>query len=94
MKPKSGARYIHSASEPYNEEQELSQERIDAWVDHFSMNKFQSHCSGHARGSHLLEAVSEINAKTLFPVHTEHSDMFKKVTENRVTIQEGASYQL
>ena len=65
MKPKSGARYIHSASEPYNEEQELSQERIDAWIDHFSMNKFQSHCSGHARGSDLLDAVTEIDAQTL-----------------------------
>ncbi|MEM4252376.1 MAG: hypothetical protein QXE84_02505 [Candidatus Nitrosotenuis sp.] len=30
MKVKPGARYIHSASEPYNEEQELSQDRIDA----------------------------------------------------------------
>ncbi len=29
MKPEPGATYIHSASEPYNEEQEISQERID-----------------------------------------------------------------
>jgi hypothetical protein len=34
MKPGPGARYIHSASEPYNEEQEISQERINAWMDH------------------------------------------------------------
>lgn len=53
MKPKPGAIYIHSASEPYNEEQELSQERIDAWINHFDMNQFQSHCSGHARGNDL-----------------------------------------
>ncbi len=32
----------------------------------FGMNRVQSHCSGHARGQDLLEAVSEINAKTLF----------------------------
>ena len=50
MKPKSGAVYIHSSSEPYTEEQELSEDRVDAWIKHFDMNKFQSHCSGHARG--------------------------------------------
>jgi len=94
MKPKPGARYIHSASEPYNEEQELSQERIDAWIEHFSMNKFQSHCSGHARGSHLLEAVSEIDAKSLYPVHTEHPNAYKKVSKNITIVEEGVKYDL
>ena len=94
MKPKPGATYIHSASEPYNEEQELSQERIDAWIDKFSMNKFQSHCSGHARGSDLLEAVKEIDAKTLYPVHTENPDAFKKITKDFCLIQEGKTYSI
>ena len=48
MKPEPGATYIHSTSEPYNEEQEISQDRINAWMDHFGMYKFQCHCSGHA----------------------------------------------
>jgi mRNA degradation ribonuclease J1/J2 len=67
---------IHSASEPYTEEQEISQERIDAWLEHFGMNKFQSHCSGHARGQDLLNAIKEINAKMLFPIHTEHAEAY------------------
>jgi len=94
MKPKAGALYIHSASEPYNEEQELSQERIDAWLQHFSMNKFQSHCSGHARGKDLLDAVSDINAKTLYPVHTTHPELYKKVSKNMILIEEGIKYEL
>lgn len=81
MRPKPGARYIHSASEPYNEEQELSQERIDAWVDHFGLLKFQSHCSGHARGSDLIEVVSRIGAKVNFPIHTE----FPALYQNKVS---------
>jgi len=89
MKPKVGARYIHSASEPYTEEQEISQERIDAWMDHFGMKRFQSHCSGHARGMDLLNAVKEIRAKSLYPIHTEHPNAFKKVSENIVLIKEG-----
>lgn len=94
MKPKPGALYIHSSSEPYNEEQELSQERIDAWLGHFSMDKFQSHCSGHARGKDLLEAVSEINAKSLYPVHTVHPEAYKKISNNMTIIQEGIQYKV
>jgi len=92
MKPKSGATYIHSASEPHNEEEEISEDRKNAWLDKFGMTKFQSHCSGHARGRDLLSVVSEINAKTLYPVHTEHPDLYNKVSKNLVMIQEGQKY--
>ena len=94
MKPKHGARYIHSASEPYTEEQEISQERVDAWLEHFGMHKFQSHCSGHARGQDLLKAVSEIGAKTLYPIHTEHPEFYKSVSKNMVLVEEGKKYAL
>ena len=94
MKPKPGARYIHSASEPYNEEQEFSQERIDAWLEHFGMHKFQSHCSGHARGQDLLDAVKEIDAKMLYPVHTEHPEAYKKITKKITLVNEGIKYNL
>lgn len=94
MKVKSGARYIHSASEPYNEEQELSQERIDAWIGHFGMHKFQSHCSGHARGKDLLDAVKEINAKRIYPIHTEMPEDFKKISNAVTLVREGMRYAI
>lgn len=94
MKLKSGARYIHSSSEPYNEEQELSQERLNSWINHFGMHKFQSHCSGHARGRDLLEAVSEIGAKTLYPIHTEHPDSFSKISKSVTLVEEGKRYDI
>jgi len=94
MKPKSGALYIHSASEPYNEEQELSQERIDAWLEHFGMNKFQSHCSGHARGKDLLEAVKAIDTEMLFPIHTEHPEAYKGTVPNITLVKEAVKYEL
>jgi len=89
-----GARYIHSASEPYTEEQEISQDRVDSWLEHFGMHKFQSHCSGHARGQDLLKAVSEIEAKTLYPIHTEHPEAYKAVSNNMILVQEGKKYEL
>ena len=94
MKPKSGARYIHSASEPYNEEQAMSQDRIDAWIEHFDMKRFQSHCSGHARGQDLLDTVTEINAKTLYPIHTTHPEAYKKVSKNVIIVNEGKKYKV
>ena len=94
MKPKPGAIYIHSASEPYNEEQELSQERINAWTEHFDMRKFQCHCSGHARGKDLLQIVEEINAKSVYPVHTVHPEVYMQTVKNVVRISEGKRYPL
>jgi len=94
MKPKPGAVYIHSASEPYSEEQEISEERAENWIQHFGMNKFQSHCSGHANSSDLFEAVKEINAKTLFPIHSEHPEMYQKISKNMVLIDEEKKYEL
>jgi len=94
MKPKSGARYIHSASEPYSEEQEMSQERTDAWLEHFGMTRFQHHCSGHARGQDLLDIVKQINAKTLYPIHTKHPDAYKSVSKDLVIVEEGKEYKI
>jgi len=94
MKPKSGANYIHSASEPYNEEQEISQERREAWIQHFGMNKFQSHCSGHATGGDLLEIISSISPKAFYPIHTEHPEIYQKSVENTILIEEGIKYQI
>lgn len=94
MKPKLGARYIHSASEPYNEEQELSQERIDSWIDHFGMVKFQSHCSGHARDKDLLEAVSQIGSKMIFPIHTENPEAYQRTISNITLVKESVKYSL
>jgi len=94
IKPKPGAIYIHSASEPYTEEQEISEDRVENWLAHFEMNKFQCHCSGHAQGRDLLAAVSVIDAKTLYPVHTEHPNLYKKVSKNLVNVIEGKKYDL
>ena len=94
MKPDPGAIYIHSASEPYTEEQEISQERLDAWVDHFGMYKFQCHCSGHARSEDLLQVAEEINPSALYPVHTEHSGLYKRTIKNVIEVSEERTYSL
>ena len=44
IKPKTGALYLHSLSEPFNDEGVSDQKRIDLWLDHFGLNRIQSHC--------------------------------------------------
>lgn len=94
INPKPNAVYIHSSSEPYNEEQEISQERANNWIDHFEMKKFQSHCSGHAQTSDLLNMMKEINAKTLYPVHTEQPECYKVISNDVVIVQEAKRYEI
>ncbi|MCH8916192.1 MAG: hypothetical protein IIA82_10195 [Thaumarchaeota archaeon] len=52
------------------------------------------HCSGHARGRDLLEAVAEMGAKKLYPVHTEHPEAYRKVAKNMILVEEGEKYTL
>ena len=94
MKPKNGTAYIHSASEPYNEEQVLSKERVDNWLEHFGMKKYQIHCSGHAKGEDLLQVVKDIDAKMLYPIHTEHPTEYVKVTRKMTIVEEGKRYDI
>jgi ribonuclease J len=94
MNPKSGAVYIHSASEPWTEEQEYGVERRDNWIKHFGMEQHQIHCSGHAKGQDLLDMVREIDAKMLYPIHSEHPKEYKKITDKITLVKLGKQYTL
>ena len=58
------------------------------------MNKHHCHCSGHARGRDLLEAVSEIDSDILFPIHTEHPELYKEITSKITLVKESTRYDL
>jgi len=93
LKPYGGL-YIHSLSEPFNEEMEISYERMHNWLKFFDLRFVQSHCSGHINGSDLYELIETVNPKTVYPIHTEHPDLFKKLSMNIQMVKEGKSYQL
>lgn len=86
--------YIHSLSEPFNEEMELSYGRMKNWLDHFGLNFFQAHCSGHICGADMKEMIAEIKPKELFPVHTEHPEMFNNLSAKVNLVKEGTEYLL
>ena len=88
--------YIHSLSEPFNEEMELSYERMQNWLRHFRLRLVQSHCSGHICGPDLREIISTVSPKRLFPIHTEHPELFRGFKNNiKVTnVQEGKAFEV
>jgi len=94
MKPKPGTVYIRSASEPYNEEQIISQKRVNNWIDKFQMEKHHIHCSGHAKGQDLMDMVKDIDAKMLYPIHTEYPEEYKKVTDKITIVKQGKKYEI
>ncbi|MCD6523042.1 MAG: MBL fold metallo-hydrolase [Candidatus Diapherotrites archaeon] len=71
LKPKN-ALFIHSLSEAFNEEMEISKRRMMNWLKHFGIEYRHSHCSGHASGSELRDIAKGINPKRVIPIHTEH----------------------
>lgn len=92
IKPDEGSLFIYSTSEPHNEEQQFDFDRMKRWVDHFKLNMVQSHSSGHAYGEDLIDIAKEINAKRVFPVHTEHPDLFKAASNNITLVEEAKKY--
>ena len=94
IKPASNSLYIHSASEPWDDEGESDKKRVNLWLDHFDLTRLQSHCSGHSKGSYLLEVVKTIDSKMLYPIHTEHPDSYKKVTDKLTIVQEAKKYDI
>ena len=94
IKPNPNSLYIHSASEPWDDEGESDKKRVNLWLEHFGLNRLQSHCSGHSKGSYLLEVVKTIDSDMLYPIHTEHPDAYGKVTDKLTIVQETKKYEL
>jgi len=93
LKPKNGV-YVHSLSEPFNEEMEISYDRMHNWLNHFDLKFVQSHCSGHICGNDLKNLIKDINPKTLYPIHTEKPEMFQKLAKDVEVVKEGKMYKL
>jgi len=93
LKPYRG-KYIHSLSEPFNEEMEISYDRMVNWINLYKMNFIQSHCSGHISGFDLFQMIKTIKPKMIYPIHTEHPEMFKKLKTKTYLIKEGKTYKI
>jgi len=93
MKIKSGT-YIHSASEPWSEEQTFSVERRNNWINHFGFSNEQIHCSGHASRTDLFQMVKDIDAQMLYPIHSDAPQEYNGVVNNITFAEYAKSYEI
>jgi ribonuclease J len=82
IQPEAGSCYIISSSEPFNEEMEIDYERLSNWLRHYGLPQYHVHVSGHIMPLRLKTALQEMNAKRIFPIHTESADLFARFMRN------------
>jgi ribonuclease J len=80
-------------SEPFSEE-DIEDEVLHNWLDHFGMQFHQLHASGHLNREQIMGLVEEIGAKKVFPVHTENAQLFKQIGKNVQRIKREKEYSI
>jgi len=93
IKPDPGSHFIHSMSEPFSEE-DIEDEVMHNWLDHFKMRFHQLHASGHMNRQQVTSLINYIKAKKVFPIHTENQHLFKKLPQRVQTVEYGKTYKL
>ena len=93
VSPEPRSHFVHSMSEPFSEE-DLEDQVMHNWIDHFKMHFHQLHASGHMAKDQLVEMVSYLQPKQAFPVHTENQELFKSYCSNIQSIEQGKEYVL
>ena len=88
IEPQPGSRFIHSMSEPFSEE-DIEDQVMHNWIDHFKMQFHQLHASGHLNKNQLVDLINYIQPKRVFPVHTENPQLFKNYCKSVEIIEYG-----
>jgi ribonuclease J len=93
IRPPEKSMFFNMKTEPFDEEGMIEQQILENWMKLYKLNLIRIHSSGHAPGSQILEMVSKINAKVIFPIHTEKPDLF--TMDNAITnIMIGKKYEI
>jgi ribonuclease J len=93
LRPEPGSPYIHSMSEPFSED-DVSDQIMHRWLEHFGLSFHQYHASGHASGPELESIVHALGPATVYPVHTEHPEAFQGWAKRTVSPELGESYRV
>jgi len=74
IKPDPDSHFIHSTSEPYSEE-DIEDEVMHNWLDHFKIKFHQLHASGHMNRQQLTDLISYIKPKKSNFIHSTLLDI-------------------
>lgn len=93
IRPDADSHFIHSMSEPFSEE-DLEDQVMHNWLDHFKIQFHQLHASGHMNKEELMTLIQHINPRRIFPIHTENQKLFSSCFSNVQTIEPHREYSL
>jgi len=93
LRPPKGSPFVHSMSEPFSED-DVDDQVLHNWLDHFGLSFHQMHASGHASGPELLDLVRAVAPGTVYPVHTEHPEAFREAGPRVRPPELGRSYPI
>lgn len=65
--------FIHSQTQPFNDEGVLRDFRLNRWLQKFGLKEFDTHVSGHITQEALFAALDDLGHKRLVPIHTENA---------------------
>jgi len=75
-------------SEPFSEE-DIEDEVMHNWLDHFKMRFHQLHASGHMNRQQITGLINYVKPKKIFPIHPENQQLFRKISKNVHTTKYG-----
>lgn len=83
-----GGLYIHSQTQPHNDDMEQDLFRLQRWLRAFNLNApdhvpKRTHVSGHVGEEDLHHILDQLRPKLLVPIHSEHPDMTRDRYEAR-----------
>ena len=93
IRPETGSPYIHSMSEPFSED-DVDDQVLHNWLDHFGMGFHQFHASGHCSGPELHEVGERMRPGMILPIHTEHPEAFRSERSRIVSPEKGIPIEL
>ncbi len=78
-----GGVYIHSMTQPFNDEMEISDRKLQRWLDAFRLERKTTHVSGHLSEEQVHHVLDEIGARLLVPIHSETPELTRDKYELR-----------
>ncbi len=80
VSPPDGSVYVSAVTEPFCDEMQFSEQRLANWLKHFRLidagqEVTHYHVSGHANGGDLLQFITDMQPKTVIPVHVEKENL-------------------
>lgn len=59
-------------------EMEIEYDKFVNWLDHFGLQIFHIHCSGHIMSTEMRQTMGKIAPRKSYPIHTEHLGLFAR----------------